>query len=351
MHADSKSGVRSIARIALGIVLSMAFGSDASWAQAQAPEKPNVSLAVGGKAGLYYLPLTIAERLGYFKDEGLNVEISDFAGGAKSLEALIGGSVDVVSGAFEHTINMQAKGQHIVAFVLMGRAPGISIGVVTDKAASVHGPKDLKGFKMGVSAPGSSTNIALNFYLAQGGLKPSDVSIIGVGSTAGSLAALRSGQIDGMSNVDPVMTMLEQKKEVKILVDTRTPKGAEALYGGPMPAATLYTHAEFLQKYPRTAQALANAIVRADKWLAKAGPSDVLKTVPEAYQLGDRGLYLAAFSNVREAYSTDGLIPDAGPKTALKVLASFDTKIDPAKIKLADTYTNVFAIKANQKYK
>ncbi len=349
MHADSNSGVRAIARLAGAALLAVTFAGTASWAQA--PEKPNVSLAVGGKAGLYYLPLTIAERLGYFKDEGLNVEISDFAGGAKSLEALIGGSVDVVSGAYEHTINMQAKGQHIVAFVLMGRAPAISIGVATEKAANVHGPKDLKGFKMGVSAPGSSTNIALNFYLAQGGLKPSDVSIIGVGSTAGSLAAMRSGQIDGMSNVDPVMTMLEQKKEVKILVDTRTPKGTEALYGGPMPAATLYTHDEFIKKYPRTVQALANAIVRADKWLAKAGPSDVLKTVPEAYQLGDRGLYLAAFANVREAYSTDGLIPDAGPKTALKVLATFDPKIVPANIKLSETYTNEFAKKADQKYK
>ncbi len=357
MHADSKFGARVFARmtgaafvaVAFAMSVAMTLASPASWAQAL--EKPNVSLAVGGKAGLYYLPLTIAERLGYFKDEGLNVEISDFAGGAKSLEALIGGSVDVVAGAYEHTINMQAKGQHIVAFVLMGRAPAISIGVATEKAANVHGPKDLKGLKMGVSAPGSSTNIALNFYLAQGGLKPSDVSVIGVGSTAGSLAAMRSGQIDGMSNVDPVMTMLEQKKEVKILVDTRTPKGTEALYGGPMPAATLYTHDEFIKKYPRTTQALANAIVRADKWLAKAGPSDVLKTVPEAYQLGDRGLYLASFGNVREAYSTDGLIPDAGPMTALKVLSSFDPKIIPANIRLSETYTNEFAKKADQKYK
>lgn len=349
MLVDSNFGARAIARLAGAVVVAMACAGTPSWAQA--PEKPKVSLAVGGKAGLYYLPLTIAERLGYFKDEGLDITISDFAGGSKSLEALIGGSVDVVAGAYEHTINMQAKGQHIVAFALMGRAPAISIGIATAKAASVHGPKDLKGFKMGVSAPGSSTNIALNFYLAQGGLKPSDVSIIGVGTAAGALAAMRSGQIDGISNVDPVMTMLEEKKEVKIIVDTRTPKGAEALYGGPMPAATLYARDEFLKKYPRTAQALANAIVRADRWLAKAGPSDVLKTVPEAYLLGDRAIYLASFANVRDAYSTDGLIPEAGPKTALKVLATFDKKIDPAKIKLSETYTNDFAKKADQKYK
>jgi NitT/TauT family transport system substrate-binding protein len=267
------------------------------------------------------------------------------------LEALVGGSVDVVAGAYEHTINMQVRGQNIRAFALMGRSPAISIGVATAKAAGVKGPKDLKGLKFGVSAPGSSTNMALNAYLAKGGLKPSDVAIIGVGSTAGSLAALRSGQIDGMSNVEPVMTMLEQKNEVKMLASTRTVKGTEELFGGAMPAATLYAFDDFIKKNPRTVQALANAIVRADKWLAKAGPADVIKTVPEAYQLGDKALYLTAFNSQRDAFSPDGLMPESGPKTAVKALASFDAKIDPAKIRLADTWTNEFAARANEKYK
>ncbi len=318
---------------------------------AEAPEKTNVSIAVGGKASLYYLPLTIAERLGYFKDEGLTVEISDFAGGAKALEALVGGSVDVVSGAYEHTINMQSKGQHIRSFALMGQAPAISIGVAAAKASTVAGPKDLKGMKVGVTAPGSSTNVALNIYLAKGGLKPSDVSVIGVGTGAGALAAMRSGQIDAMSNIEPVVTMLEQKKEMKILVSTRTAKQTQDLFGGAMPAATLYAYDDFIRKYPRTTQALANAIVRADRWLATAGPSDVLKTVPENYQLGDKALYLAAFASQREAYSPDGLMPESGPRTAVKALASFDPKLDPAKIDLAATFTNDFARRAGQKYK
>lgn len=338
------------AALCIALVMTLAV-SWPSIARAQALEKPSVSIAVGGKAGLYYLPLTIAERLGYFRDEGLTIEISDFAGGAKALEAMIGGSVDVVAGAYEHTINMQSKGQRIRSFALMGQSPAISIGVATAKAATVRGPKDLKGLKIGVSAPGSSTNVALNVYLAKGGLKPSDVSVIGVGTGAGSLAALRSGQIDGMSNIEPVITMLEQKNEMKILVSTRTAKDTETLFGGAMPAATLYAPEEFIRKYPRTTQALANAIVRADRWLAKAGPSDVLKTVPENYQLGDKALYLAAFASQRDAYSADGLMPESGPKTAVTVLSAVDAKIDPAKIDLAATFTNDFARQAGQKYR
>src|SRR5437588_2860339 len=104
-------------------------------AQAQKPEQTKVRLAVGGKSSLYYLPLTITERLGYFKDAGLDVEISDFAGGAKSLQALIGGSADVVTGSFDHTIQMQAKNQSIVAVVQLGRFPGFALALRKEKAA------------------------------------------------------------------------------------------------------------------------------------------------------------------------------------------------------------------------
>src|SRR5437016_9388633 len=144
-----------------------------------APEKKDVHIAVGGKTSLYYLPLTIAEQLGYFKDEGLAIQISDFAGGSQALRAVVGGSADVVSGAYEHTLNMQPKGQFLQCFVQQGRAPQIAIGIAKSRAASYKSPKDLKGLKIGVSAPGSSTHMILNHFLSTDGLKPSDVSIIG----------------------------------------------------------------------------------------------------------------------------------------------------------------------------
>jgi NitT/TauT family transport system substrate-binding protein len=314
-------------------------------------EKSKISLAVGGKAAFYYLPLTISEQLGYFKDEGLDVEISDFAGGAKALQALVGGSADVVSGAFEHTINMQARNQFIEAFVLQGRAPQIALGVSTKNVPHYKSLADLKGKKIGVSAPGSSTNMVANLVLSRAGIKASDVSYVGVGTAAGALAALRSGQIDAMSNTDPVMTMLEQKGDVKIVSDTRTLKGTQEVFGGPMPAACLYAPTEFVQKNPNTCQALANAIVHGLKWLQTAGPSDIIKTVPEGYLLGDRALYLASFNKIREAIALDGLIPEEGARTALRALASFEPSVKADKIALSKTYTNEFARRAKDKFK
>ncbi|HWW99387.1 ABC transporter substrate-binding protein [Collimonas sp.] len=318
---------------------------------AQTPEKTKVSIAVGGKNLFYYLPLTIAEQLGYFKDEGLDVQISDFAGGAKALQALIGGSADVVSGAFEHTISMQAKNQRITAFVLQGRAPQIVMGVSNKTMPNFKSIADLKGKKIGVTAPGSSTSMMSNFVLAKGGLKPTDVSYIGVGASAGALSALRSGSIDVIVNLDPLITMLQQDNEIRIISDTRTLKDTNAVFGGPMPAATLYASADFIKKYPNTTQALTNAMVRALKWLQKATPADVAKVVPESYQLGDRALYLDAFNKMREALSPDGMIPEEGPKVALHTLEAFDPELAGKNIDLSQTYTNEFVKKADAKYK
>src|SRR5262249_335597 len=192
-------------------------------ANAQGLEKKEVNVAVGGKSSLHSLPLTSAEQLGYFKDEGVTVNIADFAGGSQALRAVVGGSADVVSGAYEHTLNMQPKGQYLQCFVQQGRAPQIAIGI--SKAKADKSPKDPKGLRIGGSAPGSSTHMILNHLLSTDGLKPSDVSIIGVGLGAAAVTALKSGQIDAVSNTDPVMTKLEQDGDVRIIADTRTMKG------------------------------------------------------------------------------------------------------------------------------
>ena len=320
------------------------------WAQAGKPEKSKLTIAVGGKNLFYYLPLTIAEQLGYFKDEGLQVEIPDFAGGSKALQALVGGSADVVSGAYEHTINMQAKNQIIESFVLQGRAPQIVLAVSTKTMPDYKSLADLKGKKIGVTAPGSSTSMMASYVLAKAGLKPSDVSFIGVGAASGAITAVKSGQVDAIANLDPVITMLQRDKLIKVVADTRTLKDTQAVYGGPMPAAVLYTHAKFVQENPHTTQALANAMVHALRWLTKAGPSDIVKTVPDSYLLGDRALYLAAWERVREAISPDGLMPEAGPATALRMLQTFEDSLKDKPIDLGKTYTNNFARKAAAKY-
>lgn len=331
-----------LSSIAAAAVLALGVAS----AQAQAPEKKDLTLGVGGKSLLYYLPLTLTERLGYFKDEGLNVTITDFGGGAKALQSLIGGSADVVTGAYEHTIRMQAKGQDIAAVLELGRFPGIVLGVRKDKAASVKSFKDLKGMKVGVTAPGSSTNFFVNALIAREGLKPEDIAVIGVGAGMSAVAAMKKGEIDAISNLDPVMTKLEQDGDIKVIADTRTEEGNMKLFGGNNPAAVVYLKRDFISKYPVTTQHIVNAFYKTLKWLEKATPDDIAKTVPEEYYLGDKSLYIAAVKASAPMYSKTGIIPASGMKNALDMLLQFDPELKSAKIDLTKTFDDRFVKKA-----
>ncbi|MCK0207808.1 ABC transporter substrate-binding protein [Starkeya koreensis] len=326
-------------------LLISAFGA----AQAAEIEKPNLTLGVGGKPLLYYLPLTLAERLGYFKDEGLTVEINDFGGGSKSLQALIGGSVDAVTGAYEHTIRMQEKKQDVRAVIDLGRYPGIVVAVRKDKADTIKSAADLKGAKIGVTAPGSSTYILVQYLMKKAGLNPDDASFIGVGSGPSAVAAMQKGEIDAISHLDPVISKLQDLDAIKVLVDTRTTEGTQQVFGGMNPAAVLYLKESFIKANPNTVQALTNAFYRTLKWLETATPEQVAATVPQEYWLGDKDLYIKAFNASRQAYSTDGNIDEASMKSALNLLTTTDPDLSAANIDLSKTFDGSFLAKAKAK--
>jgi len=319
-------------------------------AGAQGLEKKQITLAVGGKNLFYYLPLTIAERKGYFKDEGLDVQIVDFPGGAKALQAMVGGSADIVSGAYEHTINMQAKGQPIVAIALQGRYNGIVLAVHKAKAAQYKSPRDLKGWKIGVTAPGSSTHMAVQNLAVKNGLKPDDFAAIGVGASAGAVAAMKKGGIDAISNLDPVITKLETDGDIAVVVDTRTAKGMQEVYGGAYHAGCIYAPVEWMKRNPNTAQAVVNAMVRAVLWLRDASVDDIVATVPKEYYGDDLALYRTGLQKNKEGFSPDGRFSMDGARNVHKVLDAFVPEVQKAKIDLAATFDNRFVERALARY-
>jgi NitT/TauT family transport system substrate-binding protein len=339
----------AISRIAT-IILSAAIATLAAQiASAQAPEKRKVNIATAS-LGLPYLPLIIAQQRKYFADEGLEVEIAAFAGGSKALQSLMGGSSDVASGAYSNTLTMAAKGQKLKNFVVQVRYPALTIAVSKRVADRYQSPKDLKGMKIGVSAPGSSTHMVVNHLLSKGGLTSNDVSIIGVGTSAGAVAAVEKGEIDAIINSDPVMTKLETDNAVKVIAETRTSKGTQDLFGGPYPEAGLYATADFIAKNPNTIQALTNAIVRATLWMQTASIDDIAANVPPEHMLGEKELYLASYKKMHEAHSPDGLITKEGAQIVHDVLAAFLPEVKAANIKVEDTYENKFVEAALKKW-
>lgn len=337
--------MRMIAALAAALLVALTQSATAQ----PAPEKRKINVATAS-LGLPYLPLIIAQQRKYFADEGLEVEIAAFAGGSKALQSLMGGSSDVASGAYSNTLTMAAKGQKLKNFVVQVRYPALTIAVSRRVADRYKSPADLRGMKIGVSAPGSSTHMIVNHLLSKGGLTSADVSIIGVGTSAAAVAAIMQGEIDAIINSDPVMTKLEADNAVTLIAETRTRKGTEDLFGGPYPEAGLYATADFIAKNPNTIQALTNAIVRAELWMQTATIEDIAANVPAEHMLGDKELYLASYKKMHEAHAPDGQITREGAQIVLNVLAAFLPEVKAANIKVEDTYDNRFVEAALKKW-
>jgi len=325
--------------IALG-VLALTAGAAAA----------KVTIAIGGAGCLCYLPTVLAERLGEFKKAGVEVETVNFKGGSQALTAVLGGSADVVSGYFDHCVNLAAKNQALQAFVVYDRFPGFALVVAPKNSGTIGAVKDLAGKKVGVSAPGSSTEFFLKYILAKNGIDPNSVGVVGIGLEATAVANMEQGSVDAAIMLDPAVTLLQGKnKDLKILSDTRTQHDTLAVFGGEYPGGALYTRADWIAKHEQETQALTNAIVATLKWIHAHTPEEIMAKMPEEMVGGDKALYLAALKNTIPMYSPTGRMDPKGAQAVLAVFSQSVPEVAKANIDLSKTYTNKFVEEANQK--
>ncbi|HET7165279.1 MAG TPA: ABC transporter substrate-binding protein [Pseudolabrys sp.] len=324
---------RRLAATLAAIVLSSGF----------ALAQSKITLAVGGGSCLCYLPTMLAQALGEYEKAGLNVEVVDFKGGSESLKAVIGGSADVVSGYFDHCVNLAAKGQHLQSFVVYDRYPGFALVVSPKHSAEINSIKDLAGKKVGVSAPGSSTDFFLKYMLSKNSVDPNSVGVIGVGLGATAVAAMEQGTIDAAIMLDPAITILQgQDKQLKILADTRSQKDTLAVFGGEYPGGALYTRAEWVATHEKEVQAMTNAIVATLKWIHSHTPEEIADKMPANLVGKDKAQYVAALKNTLPMYSETGRMDPKGAAAVLAVFSQSSPDVAKANIDLSKTYTNKF---------
>jgi len=328
---------RRAATAAAALVVSAGLMAGAALAQSK------VTIAVGGSACLCYLPTVLAEQLGEYKKAGVDVELVDFKGGSQSLTAVIGGSADVVSGYFDHCVNLAAKNQPLTAFVTYDRYPGLVLVVSPKHTNEIKSVKDLAGKKVGVSAPGSSTDFFLKYLLKKEGVDPTSASVIGIGLGATAVAAMEKGEIDAAVMLDPSVTVLQGKySDLKILSDTRTEHDTRAVFGGDYPGGALYTKAEWIEKHPKETQALTNAIVNTLAWIHSHTAEEVMAKMPENLVGPDKAGYLAALKNTIPMYSTTGMMDPKGAAAVLAVFSAGSEVVAKANIDVTKTYTNKY---------
>jgi NitT/TauT family transport system substrate-binding protein len=308
-----------------------------------------VTLAVGGASCLCYLPTMLAKSLGEYKKAGVDVDLVEFKGGSDALKAVMGGSADVVSGYFDHCVNLAAKGQHLQAFVVYDRFPGLVLVVSPKHTGEINSVKDLANKKVGVSAPGSSTDFFLKYLLNKNGVDPNSVGVIGVGLGATAVAAMEQGQIDAAVMLDPAVTQLGgMHKDLKILSDTRSQKDTLSVFGGEYPGGALYTKAEWTAAHPKEVQALTNAIMATLKWIHTHTPEEIADKMPPQFVGKDKALYVSALKNTLSMYSETGRMDPKGAQAVLAVFSQSVPAIAKAHIDLSKTYTNKFVEQAGK---
>jgi NitT/TauT family transport system substrate-binding protein len=305
-----------------------------------------VTVATSGRAVMGFLPVTLAERLGYFRDAGLDVEFFDFAGGSKSIEALVGGSVDLMTGAYEHTLLLQRRGVHPQCLVLLSHSYGAVIAVAKARAATYRGPRDLKGMVIGVSAPGSAMALTLEIFLKKHGMTVDDVSIVGVGQGSAAVAAVRTGKLDAIANPDPVISVLLKEGSIVPIIDTRTVQGTQELYGGSIAASAINAMPSFVARRPEAAQAFVTAIVRALRWLKSASLEEIVAAVPASFYENNVDVYTQSLASFRENFSAEGRVtPELQRNTLAMVRMGPLSESEP--VDLSSTYSGQFVEKAN----
>lgn len=329
--------MRMLVRRVLASAAALALMSGVAFAQSR------VTLAIGGAGCLCYLPTVLAKQLGEYDKAGVKVDMVLLKGGSEALKAVIGGSADVVSGYFDHCVELAPKKQNLQSFVIYDRFPGFALVVSPKHNDTVKSVKDLAGKKVGVSAPGSSTDFFLKYILSKNGVDPKSVGVIGVGLGGSAVAAMEQGTIDAAIMLDPAVTILAGKyKDLNILSDTRSQKDTLAVFGGEYPGGALYTKASWIESHPKETQALTNAILATLKWIHTHTAEEIVAKMPKEMVGKDPSLYLAALKNTMPMYSETGLMDPKGAKAVLAVFAQSSAEIAKANVDVSKTYTNKF---------
>lgn len=300
-----------------------------------------VSIMVGGYEKQIYLPAKLAEKLGYFKDEGLDVELLNEGAGVDAENEMLAGAVQGVVGFYDHCVDLQTKGKYVMSVVQLSQAPG-EVELVSSKHPEIKSMADLRGKSLGVTGLGSSTNFLSQYLMVKAGVPLGEFSTIPVGAGTTFIAAMQQDKIQAGMTTEPTISRLLKTGEARVLLDLRTMEKTKQALGGTYPAASLYMPTDWVQKNKPTVQKLANAFVKTLKYINTHSAAEIAEKMPKDFYVGDKEGYVKALADGKAMFTADGVMPAGGPETVLAVLSGFSKNVKGKTVDLSKTYTTEF---------
>ncbi|MBN8891709.1 MAG: ABC transporter substrate-binding protein [Rhodospirillales bacterium] len=308
-------------------------------AGAKAAEK--VSIMVGGLEKQIYLPFKLTEQLGFFKAEGLDVELLNEPSGVDAENEMLTGAVQGVGGFYDHCVDLQSKGKFVESVVQINQAPG-EVELVSTKHPEIKSMADVKGKSLGVTGLGASTNFLTMYLAVKAGVPLGQFTTLPVGAGQTFIAAMQQDRIQAGMTTEPTISRLLKTGEAKVLVDMRSAASTKAALGGTYPATALYMPTAYVQSHRDTVQKLANALVHTLRWIDTHSAAEIADKMPKDYLVGDREAYVKALADGKAMFTKDGVMPQGGPETVLAVLGGFSKNLKGKTIDLSKTYTTEF---------
>jgi NitT/TauT family transport system substrate-binding protein len=322
--------------------LRFAFALVAAVAASAVHAGEKITIMVSGMEKQIYLPAKLTEQLGYFKEQGLDVELQSEPSGVNGENEMLAGAVQGVVGFYDHTIDLQAKGKSAMSVVQFSQAPGEVVLVSAKLADVIKSPADFKGRTLGVTGLGSSTNFLMQYLAASHGVKVSEITPLPVGAGSTFIAAMKQGRIDAGMTTEPTVSTLLASGDGKILIDLRTPETTAKALGGLYPAACLYMPTAWINGHREQVQKLANAFVKTMRFINTHSAEEITDKMPPDYYGSTKASYVHALNDSKAMFTPDGHMPDSGPPTVLKVLQGFDKEVIGKTIDLTKTFTTEF---------
>jgi NitT/TauT family transport system substrate-binding protein len=295
-----------------------------------------VRLGIAAQQSPSQLLIYLAQQLDTFQACGLSAEIHEFPGSGKALEALVGGSLDVVSGYHEQSMQLPDGAPSLQSFLAMTNGHLVVLAV-SPLSSGIDRIEQLAGRKVGVTSLGSATHLWLNFLLQMRKLEPKEVTPIAISTASRALAAMERGMVDAGVVSDFTAKSLQKRfPKLVILADTRTPETAREFYGvDQYPGAALFARAEWIAANKVSAKALACAVGRARQWAKSHTPAEVVAKLPASHRGEDPALYTEVIRQTLLMLTPGGRISAQGAEAARKLAGSSRNA--------ADSYTNEFA--------
>ncbi|MGO4570552.1 ABC transporter substrate-binding protein [Microvirga sp. 2TAF3] len=324
----------------LGLLAATILSSGAL-APSSASAADKITLMVGGLEKQIYLPFMLTQRLGYFKDEGLDVELLTEPSGVDAEDELLAGAVQGVGGFYDHCVDLQAKGKFVESVVQINQAPG-EVELVSTKHPEIKSPADFKGTSLGVTGLGSSTNFLTQYLAVKYGVKLGEFTSVPVGAGDTFIAAMQQDKIQAGMTTEPTVSRMLKTGEARVLVDLRSMETTKAALGGTYPATALYMQTSWVEAHKTEAQKLANALVKTLRFINAHSADEIADKMPKEYLVGDREGYVKALADGKGMFTPDGVMPEGGPETVLAVLSGFSKNVKGKTIDLSKTYTTEF---------